>query len=239
MRPLKPLAAIAATLVLSAGLSGCITLLPKQKPVQLYRFAFHPELIERANQAATPDAPDTGRTGIALGNIDFPQDSAGDRIVTVEGSDVSYIADARWTEGAQGLFNDAVSTGFARSAHTVALQPRGPGAGAYRLDLSVRKFETDYQRNHPTVSIAIDARIIRASDRSIVAQRYVTSDIAVKRNDMSQMVDGYNEAVTQAIAGLIGFSEETVANDAGVTPPPPPAPVTKPAKPKGQKVEGL
>lgn len=217
---------------LAISLSGCVTLLPKTKPAQLYRFGYEPALVEE--KALTELRPSLPPLGIIFGGITFPKDSSGDQILTVDGAQASYVAEARWTTGASSLFTDAVTTGFARTAKTVTLEPRVPTAANYRIDISVRKFQTDYTRNKPTVSIAVDARLIRISDRVVVGKKFITADVAVRKNDMSQMADGYNQATTQVVAGLIEFSETTLAPFAAGQPPAPSVPATP-----GQKVEGL
>jgi len=232
MKPLK----VAVVLGAALALTGCVTLLPKTKPAQLYRFGYTPELVERKAEAAgtAGRAVGTSPTGIVFGTMTFPQDSAGDRIMTVEGSQASYIAEARWTSSASGLFRDAVSTGFARGGQTVTLEPRGPTAAGFRLDISVRRFEVDYRRKRPTVSVALDARLIRMSDRLVVGQKFISADIAVRKSDMSLLADGYNQATTQVVTGLIDFSEDALANYAQTAAP------MEMAKPSAlQKVEGL
>lgn len=235
MRALMKTLTTVTVLGAALALTGCVTLLPKTKPAQLYRFGYTPELVEQKAQAAgTADAVGKTPVGIVFGTVTFPQDSAGDRIVTVEGSEVAYVAEARWTSGAAGLFKDAISTGFARGGQTVTLEPRGPTAANFRLDISVRKFETDYTRNRPTVSVALDARLIRLSDRMVVGQKFISADVAVRKSDMSLMADGYNQATTQVVSGLIAFSEEALANYAQTATP------QEMAKPSAtQKVEGL
>ena len=231
---IKTLTAV-TTLGVALALTGCVTLLPKTKPAQLYRFGYTPDLVEKKSEgSAATSAVGQMPTGIVFGTVTFPQDSAGDRIVTVEGSEVAYVAEARWTSAASGLFKDAISTGFARGGQTVTLEPRGPTAANFRLDISVRKFETDYTRNRPTVSVALDARLIRLSDRMVVGQKFIRADVPVRKSDMSLMADGYNEATTQVVSGLIAFSEEALA---AFPQPTPPMGMVKPSA--ALKVEGL
>ncbi len=218
---------IAAVAVAALSLSGCINVLPKTKPVQLYRFGYAPASLGK--DAAAP-AAGTVLTPVNLGEIDFPQESMGDRITTTEANEVTYVAGSRWAAPAKQLFTEAVREGFSRSATSVRLDPRGPVATQYRLDLSVHRFESAYARGKPTVSVAMDARVIRLSDRAVVGQRYVTAEVAVRRNDMSMMAEAYDEATSKAVAELVGFTQETItANplpDTKVTvPPPPPPPV--------------
>ncbi|MDI7774862.1 ABC-type transport auxiliary lipoprotein family protein [Asticcacaulis sp. EMRT-3] len=222
------------------SLSGCVNLLPKVKPVQLYRFGYQPDLPDKSGPSGKGDqaqAPDTSSVtmpvGMILGGMTFPPASAGDQVLTVEGNEVAYVGQARWAATAESMFKAAVGDGFARSGGTVALEPRGPSDANYRLDLTVRRFEADYSHNRPTVSIGVDARIIRLSDRSVVGQRYVSAEVPLRHNDMSLIADGFNQATTRVVAGLIAFSQEALAGAAL-----PPTPVT-PQTAKGQKVEGL
>jgi cholesterol transport system auxiliary component len=232
MKTLKAVTVLGAALTLTA----CVTLLPKTKPAQLYRFGYTPELVEQKADAAGTAGRAVGiaPTGIVFGTVTFPQDSAGDRIVTVEGNQVAYIAEARWTSAASGMFKDAISTGFSRGGQTVTLEPRGPTAANFRLDISVRKFETDYTRSRPTVSVALDARLIRLSDRMVVGQKFISADVAVRKSDMSLMADGYNQATTQVVTSLIDFSEDSLASFAQSATP---VDMAKPSA--AQKVEGL
>jgi len=218
---------IAAVAVVALGLSGCINVLPKTKPVQLYRFGYAPASL---GKGAPAPVAGTILTPINLGQVDFPQEASGDRVTTTEGNEVTYVAGSRWAAPAKQLFFEAVREGFSRSATTVRLDPRGPVATQYRLDLSVHKFESAYARGRPTVMVAMDARVIRLSDRAVIGQRYVTVEVPVRRNDMSMMAEAYDEATSKAVAELVGFTQETVAAnplpDTKVTispPPPPPA----------------
>lgn len=211
-----PVAAIALGMTLSLG--GCVNVLPKVKPVQLYRFGYQPELAGKKADAAPPST--SKPIGLILGNITYPPASAGDQVLTVDGNEVAYIGQVRWASSASSLFSAAVSEGFARSGGTVELEPRGPSAAIYRLDLSVRRMEVSYTRNHPTVSIGVDARILRLTDRAVMGERYVSADVAVRHNDMSLIADAYNQATTQVVTGLIDFADNTLVN---APPPAPPA----------------
>ncbi len=216
---------IAAIAVAALSLSGCINVLPKTKPVQLYRFGYAPASVGK--DSAAPVAG-TVLTPVNLGEIDFPQESMGDRITTTEANEVTYVAGSRWAAPAKQLFAEAVREGFSRSATTVRLDPRGPVATQYRLDLNVHRFESAYARGKPTVAVALDARVIRLSDRAVVGQRYVKAEIAVRRNDMSMMAEAYDEATSKAVSELVDFTQDTIAAnplpDTKVTVPPPPPP---------------
>ena len=228
MRPvtMKILAVFGVAAALSLG--GCVTLLPKEKPVQLYRFSYDPASLGKdgdVSQAPLSPTP----IPMAMSVVTFPQASAGDRVLTSENSQLSYVADSRWAVPAQVLFNEAISDGFARGGRGLQIEAHGPGTANFRLELNVRKFETDYHHGKAMVAVDMDARMIRLSDHAIVGQRYVTADVGVSNNNMRDMVDAYNKATTQAVMALVDFSQETIAtgNDAVRNPSPGQVPVAK------------
>ncbi len=65
--------------------------------------------------------------------------------------------------------------------------------------------------NRLTLSVALDARLIRQSDSMVVGQKFISADVAIRKSDMSLMADsyadGYNEAITQVV--LWEGSEQT------------------------------
>jgi cholesterol transport system auxiliary component len=89
----KPLLAALVAGVLAGGLGGCVSLLPKAKPAQLYRFG--------AADSTPPDGAVESRSGadkigVVLGTVGFPRASTSDGILTVTGDQTAYIAGVRW-----------------------------------------------------------------------------------------------------------------------------------------------
>lgn len=195
---------LAAGLLGAAGaaLGGCVTLLPKVKPIQMYRFGFDPSL-----GGAPVQDYDGPVSAVALSQIYFAQDSQGDRLLTREGAEVSYIADARWSVGAVDLYSEAVVAAFAHLGRRVRLETRPANQAHYRLDLNVLRFEVSYERSKPTVATALQARLLRLSDRVHVAEKTITRDVPVARNHVSDIVAGYDLAVSESLTELVHFVE--------------------------------
>ena len=200
----------ALVLTTALALSGCVNVLPKTKPVQLYRFGYVEKPVAK-DAVAVNDAPLGPYTAVNMGQIDFPQEASSDRILTTEGNEISYVGGSRWAVPARQLFSEAVSVGFSRDATTVRLDPRGPATAAYRLDMTVHKFESAYRHGRPTIVISLDARVIRLSDRVVVGQKTIGAEVPVKRSDMSMMADAYDDATTQTVSQLVDFTQTTVA----------------------------
>jgi cholesterol transport system auxiliary component len=136
----RPLALFAAALAVAA-LGGCISLLPKQKPAQLYRFG-----VETTAPAAD-SAGDAARITIRAAPTSFVRAAASDRILTATGNETAYIAGARWVTAAATLFDDAVTGAFEARGGPVRLIPRDqPVVADYVLKLDVQTFEIRYDR---------------------------------------------------------------------------------------------
>jgi cholesterol transport system auxiliary component len=209
----RQLLTLGAVLTASTALGGCITLLPSSDPVQLYRFGFNADLLKAGDVSAEPvtggEAAEVYISGISL-----PKAAAGDGILTTENSLVSYIEGARWASPADTLFENAVSEGFDRVASTVRLSDRGRGAAKYRLDVQVRRFETAYAKRQPTVVIALDVTMVRLSNRTAVAHKYLSREVKADSNRVGEIVPAYEEATTLMIADIVAFAEETVKGQA-------------------------
>lgn len=212
----KSLLAGAVSLAAAVSLTACITLLPEEKPAQLYRFSFNPAAIasDPALKVIKPDAEpmaeiaDPDRLQLYLAGIEFPKQASSDRIMTSEGAEVSFVAHARWVSSASDLFEEALSEGFDRAATQVHLSSQIKGASKYRLEIKVRRFEVNYVKKRPTVTVGLDANIVRITDRKLVAARYITTDVGVAKSDVSLIVDAFEKASSRVINGVVRFTEE-------------------------------
>src|SRR5665213_4299505 len=149
-----------AVVALGLMLAGCISLLPKQKPAQLYRFGV----------SAPPTAVRTsaqGRFSVQAVPMSFARDAAGDNILTTTGDQAAYIAGSRWVTSASSLFEAAVTRAFDADGGPARLLARGEAVRPdYTLKLDVRRFEARYdsgQQAPPTVVVELYAGLIRRS----------------------------------------------------------------------------
>ena len=189
-----------ALTVSAVALSGCISLLPKSKPAQLYSFVPPPAA---AGQAATGAGVAVFRT-----NGSFQEESAADRLLTITSGHAAYIADSRWVAPASVLFDEAVSQAF--DASPIRLIARGQqGRFAYALRLDVRDFETRYDAGPdaaPTVVVRVHAALNRA-DQTTVGEQIFESRVPAGDNRVGAIVAAYNKALAEVIGKLVGWTE--------------------------------
>ncbi len=185
---------------LCVALAGCISLFPKTAPAQLYRFgALAP--------AEEPAAPAGGVANIARGDIVFDNSASTDRILTMTGQDAAYIEGARWVAPAPVVFEEALVRGFQATAGAPRLVERGVVARApLALNLDVQAFEARYDQGAgtaPMVVVQVHAVMVRASDRSVAAERTFVISKRADDNRVSLIVQAFDEAVKDLIGKLV------------------------------------
>jgi cholesterol transport system auxiliary component len=183
-------------------ISGCVTVLPKADPIQLYSFDFNPELVAPAAQDFAGDV-----TAILLSPIAFSAEAGGDRLISRENYELSYIGGARWSVPATDLFKQAVINGFSSQARKVRLETRGGVMAIYRLDITVSRFEVGYTKHKASVLIAGEARLIRLKDKATVATTALSRTLIIPKNKVSNIVEGYEKGASEIIAELVLFCE--------------------------------
>lgn len=199
MRPSAPLK-LAATGLLALTLSGCITLLPKSKPAQLYRFGV-------PTAAVTPAASgDTVRVFLANGG--FQREAAGERLLTITGERAAYIADARWVAPAEVLFDEAVANAFEAQPGRVRLVSRGgPGRAEAALRLDVRDFEARYGEGPaPVVHVRLRAVLVRSGDRAHAVEQVFEADAPADQNRVTAIVAAYNQALAKVLGEVVAWT---------------------------------
>lgn len=206
MTRIRNLLRAGAVVGIGIALSGCITLFPKTKPAQLYRFDGGGEA------AAAPGEATANRVGIVRVRGAFNSAAATDRIMTVTGAQVAYVAEARWAQPAVTLFDESVTRAFNRQSGPVRLVARGdPGRAPYSLRLDVERFEAAYDQGGkaaPDVRIEIHAVLIRAADRSVVKDQTIATHARAADNRVGAIVQAFELATRQALDEVVKLSVE-------------------------------
>jgi cholesterol transport system auxiliary component len=197
---LRHAALAAATL----AMSGCVSLLPKTKPANLYRFG-------QPVAAAAVTAP-TGQVGVFRTNASFQRESAGDRILTLTDGKAAYIAETRWVAPAAVLWDEAVLAAFDADPGPVRIISRGePASAAYVLRLDVRNFEAHYDRGPkapPTVVVRVRAALTAGAGGGLVAEKIIEKRVTASDNRVSAIVPAYDRAVADVLAEVVAWTSE-------------------------------
>jgi cholesterol transport system auxiliary component len=189
------------------SLSACVTLLPKTKPAQLYRFG-----ESLAATAAAAKAPPAGAVGVYWLDGAFQQEAASDRILTVTGDKAAYIGEARWVAAAETLFDQAAAAAFDGGGGHVRLASHGaPTTADFALRLDVREFETRYasEGRSPTVSVRVHATLTRG--RGPVADQMFEAAVPAGENRVTAIAAAYDKAVTDVLTQVVAWTNAKAA----------------------------
>lgn len=208
MIPVKALLRLSAVGLAGLSLASCISLLPKTKPAQLYRFGTPPA-------AATSAAPaSASRIGVFWGGGDFEREAAGDRLLTMTGGHAAYIAQSRWVAAAEVLWQQAVEQAFEARAGHVRLVPRGaPAPTDYVLRLDVRSFEARYDhgaKSAPDIVVRVHATLTRDRARTVVAEKVFESAVRAGDNRVSAIAAAFDQATGQVLGDIVGWTNDAV-----------------------------
>ena len=191
----------AALSVGMAGLGGCISVLPKTQPAQLYRFG--------VEDAASPS---TGpKLGVTLLATDFPRASQGDGILTVDGARTAYIGGGRWAVPAMIQFREAAEQAFAAHAVRTELLTRGDlGRSEANLKIDVTSFEARYHGGGaPLVVVALKVRL-SGVDGKVLVDQPVRAERPAAANRTGAIVDAFDAATKDALAQVVSLTDGKV-----------------------------
>lgn len=201
---IRALLRLAGLAFAAAALAGCISLLPKSKPAQLYRFGVN----------APPVAQPHRTIGVFRTNGSFQDAADGDRILSVTGGEAAYIAQSRWVAPAEVLFNEAVAAAFDADKGRVRLLARGQqGKADYALRLDVREFDTRYDNGAnaaPTVVVRVHASLAR-TDQSTVGEQVFEARAPAGDNRVGAIVAAYDKAAADVIGQVVAWTNATAA----------------------------
>lgn len=205
MRATALIGATAAALALAA----CGSLIPKDKAA-LYRFG--QGVMGQAPAAAPSPA---GEVGVLRTGGQFQREAAGDKILTVAGGTVAYIAETRWAAPAAVMWEQAVAAAFDADPGRARLISRGePGSASYVLRLDVRNFETQYDQGPkaaPQVVVRVRALMSRGTGGGQVTEQVFEAKVRAADNRVSAIVPAYDKAVAEVLAGIVPWVNEQAA----------------------------
>lgn len=185
-----------AGLVALLALSACSSLFV-DAPRKLYRLtapaSFPPNLPRVAAQLVVdvpvaPNALDTARIALSRSPVSL-----------------DYFADAEWTDRAPRIVQGALIDAFEASKAVTAIDRDSLGLRAdFALTGELRQFEARYdspdnKEAAPQVAVALNVRLVKLPDRTIVAQRSFEQHAAASANDMAAVVVAF-DAATGALA---------------------------------------
>jgi cholesterol transport system auxiliary component len=198
---------LTAALTASLALGGCISLLPKTKPAQLYRFG---ENVGMADKPAAAPALNGGPvTGLTM-STGFTRAADGDRILTATGAQSAYIAESRWVSPASVLFDEAAARAFENAGAPFRLLRRGDiGSTTLALRIDVETFEADYPadgKGAPTVVVRARVLLMRPGGRGDTQAHEFVSRQPAAENRVGAIVAAFDSATGDLLDQVVTWT---------------------------------
>jgi cholesterol transport system auxiliary component len=205
--PVKRALAFLGLGLVAISLSGCVTLFPKTKPTQLYHLGLEAE----------GNGPPQSGAGLAVlqGSIQFNRAVSADRLLTRQGNEAAYVAQARWTMPAALLFEESLAKAFMRGTGDARLvSPKDPVIAKLVLRLDVRALEIRYaegSRRSPVAVVNISALLADADQRTVVSQSVFDCQVPAKSNRVQSLVTALNDALSDCQGQVVTWTDQTAA----------------------------
>lgn len=177
---------------LGIALCGCVSLVPKAKPAQLYTFASTPS----AQPIAAPKT-----ILVVLDRLQFVRASRSDGIVTRRGAQIASVARARWVSPADVLFTEALARAF--DVTHAGLVRQGATRGAARLSVRVTAFEAVYDtpQSPPMIVISANAILSPSNGKPAQLKRFSVSQPAAQ-DRLAMIVEAFAVAVDKVTGDI-------------------------------------
>lgn len=193
---------LGAALSLSLGLAGCISLFPDSEPAQLYTF-------KGAIPAVTAQV---ATVSVQRGATIFTRPAAGDRILTRNGAEATYIGGARWAAPASTLFDEGLAAAFDSSPVRIAARGE-PGLADAQLRVEVRTFEAQYRdglERPPTVVVEARGTLLSQRERAVLGTMVFRAEQGAVDNRTGPIVEAFDAATGMVLQQMVGWTAETV-----------------------------
>jgi cholesterol transport system auxiliary component len=190
-----------ALLAAAFALVGCGDILPKPAPPPaLYRLT------------AARDFPAGGSPAPIQLQIEAPSAEAAldtTRIaLSRSATTLDYFADAAWTDRLRLVLQSQLMASF-QNAHRL-LPIAGAASAAHGdalLTIDIRHFEAQYTGTAlPQWRIELNADLISASDRKVIATRLFTASAAAPQNNMTAIVDSADQAWREVATQIVDWA---------------------------------
>ena len=147
---------------------------------------------------------------LAVSAPSAPLSLASRRIAIQRSADtLDFYADAAWQDPAPRLLQRLVVEGFEDSGKITAVARTQSGLHAdYLLQLDLRRFQAIYPNpdGAPVAEVDVIARLIRLSDRKVVATTRIRTQAPARANSIAAAVSAFDLSTAKAVEKLVAWT---------------------------------
>lgn len=196
----------AALIGAATFLTGCISFLPENTPSTVYRLS-------------APEPSSQLRTEAVIVGVQrplTPRALSGDQIALSQNrGQLVFASGAEWITPVPRLVQDLIVESMdAFEPSLIASRPEDGVRAEFELATELRSFEANYingENSAPTVVVRMRARLIRMSDRRLVAVDAIGAQALARSTSLSDIVAAFDAASQEAMANVAQWTAEQVA----------------------------
>ena len=193
-------------LTLSAGLSGCVSILPDPAPApSVYRLA---SSVQPAPKIGNPETI----------RIDRPSATqvfnSTDIVVIRDGQKLATIAQAKWSEATPVIIQNAMIDALEGSSKFIGLVPTSGTRTSTRLHMTVKNFEASFDNGPDSAPLAVVQYRVTytdAEDRKLMGTHTVRQTVRAQSIQVSSIVSAIKQANEAAMGDIVSWLERQSA----------------------------
>ena len=144
-------------------------------------------------------------------------DTAGCTAPAIKGTEIAYIAGARWISPAPDMVQELVLDTFDRelAGHTAARPADGVNA-RYVARLELRHFEAVYDRGNssaPLARVGLRVRLVDDEEGNLLGVTTVRGEARANANRQSAIIEAFSQASREATRDLASWAQARLEED--------------------------
>lgn len=189
--------------ILALGLSGCaLANVASDAAPDLY-------MLSAPTLEALPADSQTSKPTMLVGEFSAPASIDTARILyQPNANEVKYYAGARWTDSVPKMVHGLLVETIDKSGGAVALDDRSLALKSdFELVGDIRRFAASPDAEGKSiVDVAVIVRLVRSSDRSIVAGRSFGASATTQGSGMKSVIDAYDAALGKTVSDITAWA---------------------------------
>ena len=183
-------------LTAAAALGGCGVIPKVNDPIPLYTLS---AVTKFSRQLPKVDWQLVVGTPVASADLDTTRIA-----LTRSPGVIEYFAKGAWADNAPVLLQDKLIESFEASGAIVSVGRDAVGLRPdYVLQTDLRDFQAELTGGAPTTHLRLAAKLVRMSDRRIVATFQTEQKVAAAGNALPQIVDAFDRAASEAFEDVV------------------------------------
>jgi cholesterol transport system auxiliary component len=169
-------------------LSGCGNILGTGGKSTLYRISSTPVPEREIARQWIP---------VYITRPTLPPGADGDRILTIENREVTYLAKARWMRPAPEMIREAIAGSVARKIDHAYIPVQSVASDHYVLSARLSSFAAYYDQGPdaaPIIRIAAQVELSRSKESEPLAVTRIVLDRSASANSVSSIVEAFDRA---------------------------------------------